>query len=157
MTKAIQKQVYGSRAATCVPTTSDRSSLTNYQDLWWNPSESGWGINLTQQTLNSVETMFATLFTYDAGGNGVWLVMSDGAQQSDGSFLGDLYIVTGASAFNAQPFVPIGSANVRKVGTMRLAFSSGTTGTLSYTFDGVTVTKSIIRQVFSSPVPACAS
>ncbi|HXZ49050.1 MAG TPA: BACON domain-containing protein [Usitatibacter sp.] len=157
VTKAIQKQVYGSRAATCVPTTSDRSSLTNYQDLWWNPSESGWGINLTQQTLNSVETMFATLFTYDAGGNGVWLVMSDGAQQSDGSFLGDLYIVTGASAFNAQPFVPIGSANVRKVGTMRLAFSSGTTGTLSYTFDGVTVTKSIIRQVFSSPVPACAS
>ena len=38
---------------------------------------------------------------------------------------------------------------------MRLRFSDGNNGTLTYTYNGVTVTKSITRQLFSSPVPAC--
>ncbi len=153
--KSIQQQVYGSRAASCQSTTADRGSLANYQDLWWAApagSESGWGINITHQD----QTLFGTLFTYDAGGRGVWLVMSAGTLQSDGSYLGDLYIVTGMSAFNAQPFVPLAQANIRKVGTMQLRFSSGTSGTLTYSFDGVTVVKSITRQVFWSPLPACS-
>jgi hypothetical protein len=40
---------------------------------------------------------------------------------------------------------------------MRFLFSSGTSGTLDCSVDGVNVTKAITRQVFSSPVPACAS
>jgi len=42
------------------------------------------------------------------------------------------------------------------VGTMRLVFSDGNTGTLSYTYNGTTVSKAITRQVFSSPAPACS-
>jgi hypothetical protein len=150
--KTIQRQVYGSRAANCSTTGGDRSFLTNYQDLWWNPAESGWGVNVTHQD----QTLFATLFTYDAMGQGLWLVMSAGTRQTDGSYLGTLYRTTGP-AFNAQPFLPIGEANVRNVGTMRFQFSSGTSGTLNYSVDGVNVTKAITRQVFSSPVPSCAS
>jgi sugar lactone lactonase YvrE len=150
--KSIQKQVYGARAATCQPTTSDRSSLTNYQDLWWNAAESGWGTNVTHQG----ETLFATLFTYDAAGRGLWLVMSAGPRQADGSYLGDLFQTTGPP-FNAQPFTPIGAGNVRRVGTMQFRFTSGVAGTLAYSLDGINVTKSVTRQVFSSPVPACTS
>jgi hypothetical protein len=150
--KFIQKQVFGARAATCQPTTSDRSSLTNYQDLWWNSNESGWGVNVTHQG----DTLFATLFSYAASGQGLWLVMSGGVRQGDGSYLGDLYQTTGP-AFNAIPFTPIGAGNVTRVGTMRFQFTSGVSGTLTYSVNGINVTKSIIRQVFSSPLPACTS
>ena len=151
VTKAIQKQVFGLQAADCQPTTASRAALTNYQDLWWNPAESGWGINVTHQG----DVIFATLFTYDAGGHGLWLVMSAGTKQADGSYLGDLYQTTGP-AFNAVPFTPIGSANVTQVGTMRFTFSNGENGTLVYSVNGVNVTKSITRQLFSSPVSACS-
>jgi hypothetical protein len=38
---------------------------------------------------------------------------------------------------------------------MRLRFGDGNNGTLTYTYNGATVTKSITRQVFSTPVSAC--
>ena len=151
VTKSIQRQVYGTRAANCVGTTGSRSSSTNYQDLWWNAAESGWGVNVTHQD----NTLFATLFSYDATGRGLWLVMSAGVRQADGSYLGDLFRTTG-SAFNANPFIPIGPSNVTTVGTMRLRFTNGENGTLEYTVNGAPVTKQIIRQVFSSPVPGCS-
>jgi hypothetical protein len=150
--KSIQKQVYGARAAQCRSTTESRAGATNYQDLWWNAAESGWGVNVTQQG----EVLFATLFSYGADGKGLWLVMSAGTRQADGSYLGDLYRTTGP-AFNAQPFTPIGAGNVTQVGTMRFRFIDGVTGTLDYSVNGATVTKSITRQGFSSPVPLCAS
>ena len=150
VTKSMQRQVYGTHAANCLPTAESRVSATNYQDLWWNPAESGWGVNLTHQD----NTLFATLFTYEAGGNGVWLVMSGGARQQDGSYLGDLFKVSG-SAFNATPFVPTSLADITLVGTMRLRFADGNNGTLTYTFNGTSVTKAITRQEFSTPVSAC--
>jgi hypothetical protein len=150
VSKSIQRQVFGSRAASCLPTTASRASATNYQDLWWNAAESGWGLNVTHQD----NTLFATLFTYDASGKGLWLVMSGGQRQSDGSYSGDLFRTSGP-AFNANPFTPIGAGNVTTVGTMRLRFSDGLNGTLTYTYNGASVTKSITRQVFSSPLPDC--
>jgi hypothetical protein len=150
--KAITRQVFGSRAAACFPSTASRVTATNYQDLWWVPNgaESGWGINVTHQG----DTLFATLFTYDAAGKGLWLVMSSGTKQADGSYSGTLYRTAGP-AFDAIPFTPIGTGDLTTVGTMRLAFSDGVTGTLSYTYNGAPVTKSIKRQEFSSPLPAC--
>ncbi|MBL0141423.1 MAG: hypothetical protein IPP91_05010 [Betaproteobacteria bacterium] len=151
VTKFIQRQVYGSRAANCTPTTASRASLTNYQDLWWNAAESGWGVNVTHQD----NTLFAALFTYDAAGHGLWLVMSGGVRQADGSYLGDLYQTTGPP-FNANPFRPITyPENFTTVGSMRFRFSDGINGTLTYTYNGVSVTKAITRQVFSSTSPAC--
>ncbi|HSN19219.1 MAG TPA: BACON domain-containing carbohydrate-binding protein [Usitatibacter sp.] len=153
VTKSIQKQPLLSTPATCTGTTGSRDGLTNYQDLWWNPAESGWGINLTQEA----NVIFATLFDYDSSGNPMWWFMSNGTRQADGSYAGTLYSVHGMSAFNAQPFTPINpSANLTEVGSMSLRFSNGTTGTLTYTIDGTTVVKPIVRQVFSSPVPACS-
>jgi hypothetical protein len=80
--------------------------------------------------------------------------MSAGRRQDDGSYLGELYSTRGP-AFNAAPFTPIGAGDLTQVGTMRLRFSTGTTGTLTYAVGGTTVIKAITRQVFSSPLPAC--
>ena len=150
VTKAITKQVFGTRAALCVGTTDSRAAATNYTDMWWNSAESGWGINVAQQG----DIIFATLFTYAANGQGMWYVLANGPKQADGSYLGDLFRTTGP-AFNAVPFSPL-AVNAVAVGTMRFRFSSGTTGTLDYTVNGVSVSKSIIRQVFSSPLPLCS-
>ncbi len=152
VSKDIVPQVFGTAAASCSATTGSRTALANYQDMWWNPAESGWGVNIVHQN----GTLFATLMTYDLAGDGLWLVMSAGIRQSDGSYLGDLYQIRGP-AFNAQPFTPITTANMTKVGTMRFAFADGVTGSLAYMVDGIPVSKSITRQVFASPVPACTS
>ena len=151
--KSIQRQVYGTRAAHCSTITGSRAALANYQDLWWvaNGAESGWGVNVTHQD----NILFATLFTYDANRVPLWLVMSNGAMQSDGvTFTGDLYRTTGP-AFNANPFTPIGAGNLTVVGTMRFRFTNGESGSLTYTVNGVAVTKAITRQVFANPVPQC--
>lgn len=150
VSKSITKQVYGSAAANCVSTTGSRASATNYQDLWWNSpanSESGWGLNITHQG----NILFGTLFTYGSNNRDLWLVMSNGARQPDGSYFGELYQIAGP-AFNAQPWTAFGAT---QVGTMRLRFSNGETGTLEYTAYGITVTKTITRQVFSNPLPLC--
>jgi arabinogalactan endo-1,4-beta-galactosidase len=151
VTKQIDKQVFGAGAASCISTTGDRSALTNFQDLWWNAAESGWGLNVAQQGA----TIFATLFSYDAGGKPTWFVMSGGARQADGSYVGDLFQTTGP-AFDAVPFTPIGAQNVTKVGSMQLRFADGISGTLAYSVNGKQVTKAITRQVFSTPVGACS-
>ena len=64
VTKSITRQSF-STAPTCVWSAFDRSFSNNFQDLWWNPSESGWGVNVAHQG----DILFATLFTYDENGN----------------------------------------------------------------------------------------
>ena len=150
--KRIVPQVFGGAAAVCTTTTGSRAALTNYQDLWWNPAESGWGVTITHQA----DTMFAALFTYDRTGSDLWLVMTQGTKQVDGSWRGDLYRTRGP-AFNAQPFTPLAPGDVTKVGEARFVFSDGATGTLDFSVDGKAVTKAISRQEFASPLPSCTS
>ena len=150
VTKDITKNVFGSRAAVCQPTQGSRDGATNYQDLWWDADESGWGVNITHQD----QTLFATLFTYGADRQPLWLLMSGGPRQGDGSYAGTLYRVTGP-AFDARPFTPIGPGNLTPVGTMRFRFSHGGQGTMEYTVDGAPVVKSITRQEFALPLPLC--
>ena len=146
VTKQITRQRFGP-APTCVFNTGPRTGATNMQDLWFNPNESGWGINLTQQG----SLMFATLFTYGADNRDMWLVASELARQPDESFTGALYRVSGPP-FNAQPWTPV---TVATVGTMTLRFSNGSSGSLSYTVDGVSVSKQIQRQVFGAQQTQC--
>jgi hypothetical protein len=122
----------------------------NYEGLWWNApagSESGWGVNFAHQG----NTIFATWFTYDLTGKGLWLVMA-ASLTATGTYTGTLVQTTGPP-FNSVPFDPtqvIGTV----VGTGTLSFTDLNTGTFAYTVNGVTQTKSIIRQIFDQP-PTC--
>ena len=149
VTKLIQPQIYGTRASSCTRVGATAAS-TNFQDLWWKADESGWGVNVAHQD----QTLFATLFTYDASGRATWLVMSAGIKGADGAYSGDLYRLTGPP-FSAHPFTPINSSNIIRVGGMQLRFSDGLRGTLSYTVDGASVSKAISRQIFSTPASSC--
>jgi hypothetical protein len=125
-------------------------AAANYQGLWWNApagSESGWGINFAHQG----DVIFASWFTYDATGKGLWLVMTAPKAAPD-TYSGSLYTTTGP-AFNAVPFNP---ANVvaTQVGTGTLIFSDANNGSFAYSVNGISQTKAITREVFGT-VPIC--
>ncbi|HEX5633216.1 MAG TPA: S8 family serine peptidase, partial [Gemmatimonadales bacterium] len=56
--KQITIQEFGP-VPSCDFTSASRAGASNYSDLWWNPAESGWGVNLEHQG----DVIFATWFT----------------------------------------------------------------------------------------------
>jgi lysyl endopeptidase len=148
VTKNITRFAF-STAPTCTWSAFDRAGATNYQDLWWTPSEPGWGVNITHQG----STLFATLFVYGTDGRETWFVMSSGSRNLAGAYTGALYRTTGP-AFNANPWTP---DTVTQVGNMTFAFANGNAATLTYTVNGVSVTKQIQRTVFGMPKTQCVS
>jgi hypothetical protein len=119
------------------------SFSTDQSDLWWTDppgSEDGWGIQLVQRN----STIFATMFVYGAGGAPTWLVATMNPTGGSFSWSGDLYTATG-SPFDA---VPYNSAlfTPHKVGTMAWTATSVTTGSLTYSVDGVPFSKNLTRQ-----------
>ncbi len=61
----------------------------DYTDLWWNASESGWGMVITQQ----YGVMFLAWYVYDNGGNPVWYVVPN-CSVVGSSCSGDAYSTT---------------------------------------------------------------
>jgi len=150
VTKAITRQVYADTVPTC--TVGGTAGATpNYQDLWWYPNgqESGWGMNITHQG----DILFVTLFAYDSDGSPLWLVGSRVARTGASTYSGTLYRTTGP-AFDTASWNPAQVTNT-PVGTVTVAFSDGNNGTLSYTVNGVSRSKPITRQVFSTPATVC--
>ena len=119
------------------------TSYSNDQsDLWWNPNENGWGIQFVQRG----STIFATMFVYGANGNPAWYTATMEGSKPNGvlTFTGDLYATTG-TWFGTVPYDPA-PLTLAKVGTMTWQKSSGDPGTLTYSVNGVNVTKSLTRQ-----------
>jgi hypothetical protein len=146
--KPIERQRFSESRTACSWQAFDRGRARNFQDLWWNPAEPGWGINFAHQG----DTLFATLFTYRADGRTTWYVMSNGVRKAGAyEYTGTLFRTAGP-AFDASPWTP---ATTTEVGTMTASFSSGTRGTLAYAVDGVAVSRPIERQVFASPATEC--
>ncbi|HTP45814.1 MAG TPA: hypothetical protein VMQ50_02690, partial [Casimicrobiaceae bacterium] len=148
---------FGGRAAAV----SAPAASVNYEGLWWAApagSESGWGVNLAHQG----DTIFASWFTYDLTGKGVWLVMT-AAKSAPNTYSGALFTTTGP-AFNAVPFNPA-QVLATQVGTGTLSFTDANAGSFAYTFPAggalgnasmISQVKPITHQVFG-PLPVCAS
>jgi len=110
---------------------------TDYSDMWFLPTESGWGVNFTQ----NANVLFMTFFLYDQNGKPTWYVAIS-YQNPDGSFSGTLYSTTG-TYFGS----PWGGDTVTAAGTASFTPVNAYQGTLNYTLSaGPTVTKSIVRQ-----------
>ena len=118
--------------------------ITDASDLWYNPSESGWGVNVIHQR----DILFLTFFVYAQNGSAVWYSASDaqyqGATTAGGAlFSGGLYQTSGPWLGTA-PFNP-SNVGYRQVGNVSFTLDTITTATLSYTVDGVAVQKSLRR------------
>jgi len=110
--------------------------------LWWNASESGWGIHFTQRGTN----IFAAWYTYDAAGNPKWYVASNcaGVNGTAGTCSGTLYQVNGPAFFGVT-FNPA-LDNVTSVGSLSLTFTDANTGSMTYNVSGQARTVAIARQ-----------
>jgi len=115
----------------------------DYTDIWYLPSESGWGVNLVQAD----SVMFATFFVYGPGNVPTWytaILYSD----PNGDFAGNLYATVGT--YFGAPWVPGNLVNTQ-VGTASFVPTSPYQGTLTYSFTaGTTVTKLVQRQVLTT-------
>jgi hypothetical protein len=121
--------------------------------LWWNfppESESGWGINFTQQG----NVIFATWFTYDPTGKAWWLSMTATKTGTSPNTYTGQWIATSGPAFSAIPFDPAQVVRV-VVGTGTLIFDDLNRGRLAYVVNGIAQNKSMSRQAFG-PMPKCA-
>ena len=99
-------------------------------EMWFDPSESGWGLNVFHQG----DTLFAALFVYGPDSQPKWYVAS-GVAGGPLFYSGSLFEASGPPF--AGPFDPA-SVAVRQVGTMMFTLG-GTSGTVDYTVDGVHV------------------
>jgi len=114
---------------------------TDITDIWWNPNESGWGVNMIQ-TGNQA---FVTFFVYGSDRKPTWFggTLQDPGSTSETIFSGDLYATSGP--YFGGSFNP-GDVTRRKAGSASFTLTGVSTGTLQYTVDGVQVTKQIERQ-----------
>lgn len=123
---------------------SDAAPADPYTGLWGTPNEAGWGLALVQQD----NIIFATMFTYDAGGNPIWYVSSDCTIGAVPGCSGNLYKVTGGS----EPTIPWSDANkvLTTVGSINITFSDYDNGVVQYMIDGAAGSKPISRQIFGN-------
>ena len=122
-------------------------AAVTYNDLWWIPSESGWGTNIAQQG----DTLFMTFFVYGTDSKPTWFVAQLARTGTSAAgqpvFTGKTYATTGpwyGGPFNAA------AVTDREAGTISFAPSDTTSATVEYTVDGVTVRKSVQRQTLVS-------
>ena len=128
----------------CSPFASANTFTTDLTDLWWNANESGWGVTATHQR----EVVFLTFFVYGTDNRPTFYTgqASYAGQASSGAliFSGPMFQTTGpwlGTFFNPN------SVTIRQVGTVNFtAFVDA--ATLSYSVDGVVVTKALTRQTF---------
>jgi len=145
--RALVRQQFGPLPTCSFGLNPDPAANTNYTDLWWNPNESGWGINLAHQG----DTIFAAWFTYADNGSPLFLVATM-AKTATGVYEGDLYRATG----------PAGAGlSAATVGAGNLTFTNGNSATFAYSarLPGmaapITATKAITRQIFVAPGTGC--
>jgi hypothetical protein len=116
--------------------------LRDLTDMWFDPAESGWGLNVIHQG----DTLFATLFVYGPDGQPKWYVASS-LTGGPGAYAGALSECTGAwfgGPFSAAP------QECHDVGPMRFE-PSGAGAVVDYTVGGVHVSKQVQRFSFRAP------
>jgi lysyl endopeptidase len=132
-------------------TSGGGGSVTNYTDMWWNASESGWGLQITHHpgAGGAPGNIFGTWYTYDEAGNQLFVTMTgcDITPFNGSTCVGRLYRVTG-TPYNAPVFT--GTRTVTPIGVGTLQFANSTTGTFTYQIGASTITKNITRFPFGT-------
>jgi hypothetical protein len=118
----------------------------NYSDMWWNPSESGWGVTIADHETQ----LFAVWYTYDTDGSPMWFTVPGGTFNANRtSFTGDLYRSTGPY-WGGATFDP-NAVNRNKVGTASFEFFPAQgVANFTWTVGSVTRSRQIQRLPFGS-------
>ena len=114
----------------------------DYTDLWWNPTESGWGISIHVKR----SILFAAWFAYDSTGAPTWYTIQGGRWISPNIFSGGK-IYKAKSNPNAGPG-PLTQLSIFEAGTATIVFNAYDQATMTFVVDGLGGSKNIVRQVF---------
>lgn len=112
----------------------------NYQDLWWNPSESGWGATIMHQG----NTVVIAVFDYDNAGAPTWQFLANAQRTGGNTWSGALYRMTG-TPFDGRPFDPA-QTKATVIGDATIEFVDPFTARLRMTMGTVVIDKEITRQ-----------
>jgi len=113
----------------------------DYSGMWWLPSESGWGLSISQ---GPTGLLFAVLFAYGPTGEPTWYTLQTESSANASSFTGTVYKTSGP--YYGGAFDPT-RVTVTRAGSGSLRFARMDVGTLVFDIDGVILTKQITRQV----------
>ncbi len=117
---------------------------TDYTDIWFNHTESGWGVNVVQ----SDAFLFLTFFIFGPDNKPTWYVANI-TEDANGNFSGPLYATTGT--YFGAPWNPADTAGSAQVGTASFQPTSAYTANLAYSITGgPSVVKAIERQALTS-------
>lgn len=119
--------------------------LADYSGLWGAPTEPGWGLSLHQ---GAYSTLFGALLVFDRLHQPQWYTLQAGRWTSATRWTGPLVRSEGSPWFSAI-YAP-DTTHYLVVGTASLDFrrvpGQDDAATLSYTMDGQTVTRTIVRE-----------
>jgi hypothetical protein len=126
--------------------------VRNVTDLWWDPNESGWGLNLVHHPSG---TVFATWFVYDGDTTPSWYVVSEGRWLNGNAYVGAVYRTSGPNFCYDGEVCPGPSFNPAAVtrtlvGEMNFTIdpSDYDRATVRITVNGRTVFRAVRRQGF---------
>ena len=122
---------------------------TDLGDLWWNPDENGWGLNVVHQE----NILFLTFFIYGTDGKPYWL--SGSSVQYQGTSASGALVYTGSLAETNGPWFASASftsppVSNRIVGTVTFAAQGVNAATLTYNVGNNTVVKQLERLTFKA-------
>ena len=133
--------VIGSTQFTVSPRPSN-GPLFSHTDMWWNPSESGWGASFVQHGSGNI---FGTFFIYASDGSATWYVLPGGQWTTPLEFHGDVYQTHGPLLDSFDPH----TVNVTLVGSATIVFDvDPNKASVFLTIAGKTVQKAIQRQTY---------
>jgi hypothetical protein len=120
--------------AFALPAAAQSAPATNYSDMWYLPSESGWGVSFVQHA--GTHEVYAVWYTYDPrepDGTGagnfrpLWIVMAGGTWTSPTTVTGPVYVLHGT------PFNQGGSNRaINPVGSFTFNFTDASNGRFTY-------------------------
>lgn len=116
-------------------------------DLWLDPGEPGWGLNLTQHSAgaNPSHGVVGVLYLFDESGKPLWLILPEGRWSTPTAFSSSVYRTSGPSL--SVPFAS-GAVRTARAGFAALVFNSDRSALLTLTVDGRVVTRQLQRLAF---------
>jgi hypothetical protein len=129
---------------TPTPAPTPIASSADFTDLWGAAAEADWSLSINHHKATT-DALVAVWHTHDVDGSDMWLELKDGHWTDGLTFTGNLHRLKGT------PFSLPDDPNRftdTVVGTATLTFTDFANGTLSYTVNGITGSKSISRVTY---------
>ena len=123
---------FSGKDVVCKATPDARDGATNYTDMWWDPSTSGWGIHV----LHVDEKLYGQWYTYEAPDRAVFMLL-DLTRQADGSYAGKVYRQKdGGRPFKASPSNQPSQPGSEEIGSASLIFLDGNRAEFDFVIGG---------------------